>query len=56
MKFHAHYHPDGTPAKITQYDPFHIHVGYERHHNKKFRELNEILEFIRLRQLSLNNP
>ncbi|WP_209369635.1 DUF6516 family protein [Priestia megaterium] len=25
MKFHAHYHPPGTPAEITKYDPFHLH-------------------------------
>lgn len=55
MKFHAHYHPDGTPAEITLYDPFHIHVDEKRHPNEKFRELNSILEFIRLRQLSLRN-
>ncbi|MFB5760041.1 toxin-antitoxin system TumE family protein [Paenibacillus medicaginis] len=54
MKFHAHYHPDGTPASITKYDPYHIHSSNrERHYNKKFRELNDILEFIRMRQLSL---
>jgi hypothetical protein len=36
------------------HDPFHIHSGDdERHHNEKFRELNDILEFIRLRQLSM---
>jgi hypothetical protein len=56
MKFHAHYHPDGTPAEISMYDPFHIHTTDEkRHPNEKFRELNSILEFIRLRQLSLRN-
>ncbi|SEK40754.1 DUF6516 family protein [Paenibacillus sp. OK003] len=54
MKFHAHYHPDGTPASIIQFDPFHIHSNDDkRHHNESFRELNDILEFIRLRQLSL---
>ncbi|MEK3883910.1 hypothetical protein [Paenibacillus sp. PL2-23] len=25
-KYHAHYHPNGTPAEITQYDPWHWHV------------------------------
>lgn len=54
MKFHAHYHPDGTPISISKFDPFHIHdANNERHHNTKFRELNDILEFIRMRQLSL---
>ena len=54
MKFHAHYHSVDTPSYITKYDPFHIHSGDdERHHNEKFRELNDILEFIRVRQLSL---
>lgn len=24
MKFHAHYHADGTPAHISVHDPFHI--------------------------------
>ncbi|MDP4095640.1 DUF6516 family protein [Paenibacillus sp. P96] len=54
MKFHAHYHPDGTPASITKFDPYHLHSSTDtRHHNEKFRELNDILEFIRVRQLSL---
>lgn len=54
MKFHAHKHPEGTPSSVTKYDPFHIHsADDERHHNEKFHELNDILEFIRLRQLSL---
>lgn len=51
MKFHAHYHNDGTPAKITQFDPYHIHLDSDKRiHNEKFRELMMILEFIRLRQ------
>ncbi|MED1950401.1 DUF6516 family protein [Brevibacillus centrosporus] len=25
-KFHAHYHPNGTPAEITKYDPWHVHI------------------------------
>lgn len=54
MKFHAHYHQDGTPVRITKYDPFHIHNHADgRLVNEKFRELNDILEFIRIRQFSL---
>jgi len=54
MKFHAHYHEDGTPAKITQFDPYHIHVYSDtRMTNEKFRELILVLEFIRLRQASI---
>jgi hypothetical protein len=53
MKFHAHYHKDGTPKEITVHDPFHIQTNSHRGPNKRFRELNDILEFIRLRQLSL---
>ena len=53
MKFHAHYHPDGTPKEITVHDPFHIQTDSYRGPNETFRELNQILEFIRLRQLSL---
>lgn len=54
MKFHAHYHQDGTPAEITKFDPFHIHAQDDkRMHNTKFRELAMILEFIRFRQASL---
>ncbi|WP_162515390.1 hypothetical protein [Paenibacillus pinistramenti] len=26
QKFHAHYHPGGTPEEITQFDPWHWHV------------------------------
>lgn len=26
LKFHAHYHPVGTPEEITQFDPWHWHV------------------------------
>ncbi|MDF9840161.1 MULTISPECIES: hypothetical protein [unclassified Paenibacillus] len=26
QKFHAHYHPGGTPDEITQFDPWHWHV------------------------------
>jgi hypothetical protein len=53
MKFHAHYHPDGTPKEITVFDPFHIQTNTYRGTNENFRELNQILEFIRLRQLTL---
>jgi hypothetical protein len=53
MKFHAHYHPEGTPAEIKMYDPYHFHAKDDRFHNESFRELNSILEFIRVRQLSL---
>jgi len=54
MKFHAHYHPDETPASITMYDPFHIHSTDERRlRNDKFQELYTILEFIRLRNISI---
>ena len=53
MKFHAHYHSDGTPKEITVYDPFHIQTDTYRGSNENFRELNQILDFIRLRQLTL---
>ncbi|UHA75469.1 toxin-antitoxin system TumE family protein [Paenibacillus sp. 481] len=53
MKFHAHYHPDGTPKEITIHDPFHIQTNSYRGPNNQFRELNQILEFVRVRQLSL---
>ncbi|WP_339306653.1 DUF6516 family protein [Paenibacillus sp. FSL L8-0435] len=54
MKFHAHYHPDETPANITMYDPFHIHTANERRlNNEKFQELYTILEFTRLRNISI---
>ncbi|WP_435922558.1 toxin-antitoxin system TumE family protein [Paenibacillus sp. DYY-L-2] len=56
MKFHAHYHPDGTPAEITVFDPYHIHLSNEsRIHNTSHRELDSILEFIRLRHYSIKN-
>lgn len=53
MKFHAHYHKDGTPSSITVFDPYHIQTLTTREHNTYFRELYLILEFIRLRKLSL---
>ncbi|WP_336775357.1 toxin-antitoxin system TumE family protein [Paenibacillus sp. MMO-58] len=53
MKFHAHYHPDGTPVEITKFDPYHMHVDEKRLHSGSFKELALILEFIRLRQASL---
>jgi len=55
IKFHAHYHPNGTPKEITVHDPFHIQTQYHRTSNQHFRELVQILEFVRLRQLSLNH-
>lgn len=30
MKFHGHYHPDGTPEEIKRYDPFHLHLKIDR--------------------------
>lgn len=53
MKFHAHYHPDGTPVEITKFDPYHLHVDEKRMPSGSFRELAIILEFIRVRQASL---
>ncbi|GGA30951.1 toxin-antitoxin system TumE family protein [Paenibacillus physcomitrellae] len=56
MKFHAHYHKDGTPPQITMYDPFHIHLrNQSRITNTAHRELDSILEFIRLRHHSMKN-
>lgn len=54
MKFHGHYHDDEASIKVTKYDPYHIHdVNDNRYFNEKYRELNDILEFIRTRQISL---
>ncbi|NOU64104.1 hypothetical protein GC096_08715 [Paenibacillus sp. LMG 31461] len=42
-----------TPAHITVHDPFHIQNNTYRGPNTHFRELTQILEFIRLRQHTL---
>ncbi|WGU93395.1 DUF6516 family protein [Paenibacillus dendritiformis] len=55
MKFHAHFHPAGTPYEIARFDPFHTHKkedqfdehGNHRESNNAAKDLYTILYVIK---------